>query len=68
MSPRIYHPRTAVDQNSQGNINRLVVAGEQIKLGEVSSWADASRSREHAPEEEGKQEGALASEEATRGA
>ena len=34
---------TAVDQNLQTNINRLVVTAEVIKLTEVNAWADASR-------------------------
>ena len=37
---------TAVDQNLQANINRLVVAAEVIKLTEVNAWADASRQKE----------------------
>ena len=37
---------TAVDQNLQANINRLVVAAEVTKLTEVNAWADASRQKE----------------------
>ena len=37
---------TPVDQNSLININRLVMLGEQVKMSEVSSWADASRQKE----------------------
>lgn len=37
---------TAVDQNSQTHINRLVSVGEAIKTGEVDAWADAGRHRE----------------------
>ena len=35
-----------VDQNSLPNINRLVGVGEDVKTGEVNSWADASRHTE----------------------
>ena len=35
-----------VDQMSQLHINTLVSVGEDIKLSEVSAWADASRQKE----------------------
>ena len=34
---------SSVDQNSQLHINRLVMTVEDIKLNEVSAWADANR-------------------------
>jgi hypothetical protein len=37
---------TSVDKSSLTNINRLVSVGEEIKMGEVNSWADASRQKE----------------------
>lgn len=37
---------TPVDQASQANIDILVSVTEQIKLAEVSAWADASRRKE----------------------
>ena len=42
---------TAVDQNLQANINKLVVAAEVTKLTEVNAWADASRQKEQLDEE-----------------
>ena len=37
---------TAVDQNSQANIDTLITVVENIRLTEVNAWADASRQRE----------------------
>ena len=42
---------TAVDQNLQANINRLVGVAEVTKLTEVNAWADASRQKEQLDEE-----------------
>ncbi len=39
---------TPVDQASQANIDILVSVTEQIKLAEISAWADASRQKEEA--------------------
>ena len=39
---------TSVEQNSQANINRLVVGTEFVKMTEVNAWADASRQQEQA--------------------
>lgn len=43
----------SVDKNSQTNISRLVTVGEEIRLNEISAWADASRQKEDGEEEGG---------------